>query len=110
MPFKFDPNLDLASQVERALGKLRKACENRVNSAIKMALALREAKEQEAQERALVEREAAAEEQRGEEARRQRKKRLQEDETEEDIDLSLNIGDEVEIVVTGGGNVYRDGF
>ena len=84
MPFKFDPNLDLASQVERALGKLRKACENRVNSAIKMALALREAKEQEAQERALVEREAAAEEQRGEEARRQRKKRLQEDETEEE--------------------------
>ena len=33
-----------------------------------------------------------------------------EDEAEEDIDLSLNIGDEDEIVVAGGGNVYRDGF
>lgn len=76
--------LDEDEQVAYSLKALREACENTVSSALKMGLALREAKEREEEERILVQQAVAEEEKRKEEARVLHRKRRQDAETEEE--------------------------
>jgi hypothetical protein len=84
IPIDRDTQLDDGQQVPVALKALREACENRVSSAYKMGLALREAKEREEAERIQVQQVAAEEEKRKEDARVLNLKRRQEAETEEE--------------------------